>query len=204
MLLSAPLFGAWVKENKSIPVFSDRFQLYDYLLIEVICGEPITYLEFGVYKGESLRYWAQHIRHENATFFGFDTFEGLPEAWHFGGGLGQQKGAFDLRGVPPEINDKRVGLVKGLFSDTLPVFMQSQKLKNRTIVNIDCDLYSSTLFVLTKLDEILAPRSIIIFDEFNYVMDEFRAFQDYSKSYNREFRAIAATRNYRQVAFLAA
>lgn len=39
---------------------------------------PINYLEFGVYRGDSLRLWLDGISHPDSRFVGFDTFTGLP------------------------------------------------------------------------------------------------------------------------------
>jgi O-methyltransferase len=57
-------------------------------------------------------------------------------------------------------------------------------------VNIDCDLYSSALYCLTKIDPFLSKGTILIFDEFGEVLHEFRAACDYISSYCREFRVV--------------
>jgi O-methyltransferase len=61
-------------------------------------------------------------------------------------------------------------------------------------VNIDADLYSSTLFVLTQLHPIFKKGSILIFDEFSSVLHEFRAFEDYCVAYNVKFEVTASSR----------
>ena len=58
----------------------------------------IDYLEFGVYRGASIRAWVGLSAHKESRFIGFDSFEGLPERWS--GSLGA--GAFDAGGNIPE------------------------------------------------------------------------------------------------------
>ena len=65
----------------------------------------------------------------------------------------------------PRFDDERVGLWPGLFSKMLPKCLAVDWPNHRLVVHIDCDLYSSTLCVLTMLDRLLAPGSILLFDE---------------------------------------
>lgn len=157
--------------------------------------EEITYLEFGVYKGQSFKYWLENNKNQNSVFCGFDTFSGLPEDWgHI------PKGHFDTEGNIPFYDDNRYEFYKGLFQDTLPEFLKSNSdfLNKRIIVNFDADLYSSTLYVLLKISRFLNPGDILIFDEFFSVVNastEFRAFLDFNAVYNIEFDVIAKTAN---------
>ncbi|WP_323788698.1 class I SAM-dependent methyltransferase [Psychroserpens sp.] len=169
-----------------------RTQLYSFVN-QSIDNKPISYLEFGVFKGKSIKYWSQLNTHKDSLFHGFDTFSGLPESWdNFTGGL--EKGFFDTKGQLPQINDTRVAFYKGLFQDTFPSFMDNYNSENTLVINIDADLYSSTLFVLTMSHKILKKGSIIIFDEFSSMLHEFRAFEDYCKSYNVDFEVLASTK----------
>ena len=79
-----------------------------------------------------------------------------------------------------------------MFQDTLPRFVADFRARGRVIVNIDCDLYSSALYCLTKLDAALPKGTIIIFDEFGSVLHEFRAVHDYLSSYRRQFKVICS------------
>ena len=65
---------------------------------------------------------------------------------------------------------------------------------------MDADLYSSTLFVLTRLIPYLKRDDILIFDEFGVPTHEFRAFTDIVSSYNIKFEVLGAINNYLQVA----
>jgi hypothetical protein len=116
------------------------------------------FLEFGVAAGRSIRRIAAHAK----QVYGFDSFEGLPEDWYEGYG----KGHFAQPKLP-EV-PANVGLIKGWFEDTLPGFLE-QHPGPVSFLNIDCDLYSSTRFVLNALADRIGPGCVIQFDEyFNY------------------------------------
>nr|WP_321228521.1 class I SAM-dependent methyltransferase [uncultured Psychroserpens sp.] len=177
--------------GKNATFLESRNQLYTYINQE-LKNAPIAYCEFGVFQGASIKYWAKLNNNTASTFYGFDTFSGLPESWdNFTGGL--QKGFFDTKGQLPQMDDARVSFYKGLFQDTFPGFLENYKSDTTVVINIDADLYSSTLFVLTSAHHILKKGSIIIFDEFSSMLHEFRAFEDYCKAYNVAFEVVAAT-----------
>jgi hypothetical protein len=59
----------------------DHDALYHHAAVVVGRHEPVTYLEFGVAEGKSLRKMTQEFEHPDSIFVGFDSFVGLPEAW---------------------------------------------------------------------------------------------------------------------------
>jgi len=193
------LLKKWIKENCGVPILPDRFALYEFVQREYLKGEPICLLEFGVYKGESIFKWAEINVHSNSRFVGFDSFSGLPEDWN----SLLRKGAFDVAGAAPKTDDVRIAFVKGLFQDTLRNFLKEFQCDKRLVVHNDSDLYSSTDYCLSELDKVLLPGSIIIFDEFNSVLSEFRAWNDYLRSFMRKAKPIGVTVDYaQQAAFL--
>lgn len=126
-------------------------------VFEQVIGNRI-WLEFGVASGDSLRRLSQYA----PFIYGFDSFEGLPEDWtDENGGLQEPKGKFACD--PPKDLPINAQLVIGRFEDTLPIFLSS-KPKSFGLVHIDCDLYSSTKFVLDHLEPCL-DGTILIFDE---------------------------------------
>jgi hypothetical protein len=153
-------------------------------------------LEFGVHEGHSILYFSRENRSDRSRFFGFDTFSGLPEDWN----ADYPRGHFDTGGRPPKSDDCRVKFITGLFQETVPGFISRFKKDNKLIVNVDCDLYSSALYCLTKLDGILSKGTILIFDEFGDVLHEFRAVNDYMSSYRRKFGVICSHDNFYTIA----
>lgn len=131
-------------------------------------------LEFGVHKGTTLERIAARV---DGAAHGFDSFEGLPEDWTDS----REKGRFSLEGVPPRIAAANVVLHKGLFSETLPLFLASHP-EVVQFVHIDCDLYSSTKTVLNHLESHLVAGSLIVFDEYfgydGWELHEYRAFRE--------------------------
>ena len=178
----------WYHKNDQLPAFPDRKKYFDYVSASYIGDDAIDYLEFGVYQGESIRHWAQLNRNPNSRFHGFDSFEGLPEGW-----AGLPTGAYTTEGAIPVIDDPRVNFIKGWFQHTLPTFLKSYTAKNRILLHIDSDLYTSALYVLTMLHDLLPAGTIILFDEYSSPLHEFRAFNDYLSSYLREAKGIAIT-----------
>jgi hypothetical protein len=118
-------------------------------------------LEFGVFRGDSLRIIADHTAQ---TVFGFDSFEGLPEDWN----ALQKKGQFSLAGVAPQFEQKNITLVPGWFENTLAPFLAQHPGPAR-FIHVDADLYISAVTILTALKPRIAPGTVIQFDEyFNY------------------------------------
>jgi len=116
------------------------------------------FLEFGVATGSTI---SQIAKLTNGQVFGFDSFEGLPEAWR----TGYPKGAFSgpIPQVPPNVS-----LVKGWFSDTLPQFLREHP-EPVAFLHVDCDLYSSTKCIFDLLCPRIGPGCVMVFDEyFNY------------------------------------
>jgi len=196
-------FSQWRRKHKN-PGFNDfysykfkkdgRYKIYDYLLNVENATEAINYLEFGVAYGKTMRWWVSNNKNENSRFYGFDTFEGLPEDWHL-----YKKGEMSPENIPL-IDDTRLQFYKGLFQDTLRNFLDDFKNDKRKVINMDADLYTSTLYVLTTIAPYLKRNDIIIFDEFGVPLHEFKAFIEFSSSFYLKYEVIAAINNYFQLA----
>jgi O-methyltransferase len=175
---------------------AERRSLYRFVNDVALNHEPVDYLEFGVFEGDSIRQWLQVNSHPASQFVGFDTFRGLPEDWT----NEKRAGTFDVHGKLPQLHDSRARLVPGLFQQTLPETLKGFRFTHRLVVHIDCDLYSAALFCLASLDPFMPAGTIVIFDEFYDVLHEFAAFRDYSAAFTRQWRGLAYTDGYTQVA----
>jgi len=104
-----------------------------------------------------------------------------------------------VKGNIPKIDDARVRFHQGWFDETLPLFTLPER--ERLIINMDADLYSSTKFVLDALREEIAPGTIIIFDEFCDRAHELKAFDEFLQTTALKFRFKGATETLEHVAF---
>jgi len=180
--------------NKKVN-YEDRFKLHEFVFNEDINNDVIDYLEFGVAGGISFKWWVEKNTNPESRFYGFDIFTGLPEDFGV-----MKKHHYDTDGLVPNIKDKRVSFVKGLFQKSVPDFLIEYNSNRKKVIHMDADLYSSTLFVLTNLLPILKSGDVIIFDEFGVPMHEFRAFNDIVASYNLNYELSGAINNFLQIA----
>ena len=146
-------------------------------------------MEFGVYKGNSINFISATM--PDKIFYGFDSFEGLPENWR----TGFDKAAFDKNGDLPRVNDN-VRLIKGWFNETLPDFVKAHS-EPCAFIHVDCDLYSSTKTIFDNLKNQIVSGTVIAFDEyFNYPgwqQGEYKAFMEFVAEKNFDFEYIART-----------
>ncbi len=199
----------WISQQPKTGIFNDffslkrdynkRYTLYQYVVdTQHLQDEAIDYLELGVCGGQSFEWWLASNRNPASAFYGFDTFEGLPENW----GVFFNKG--DMSAAVPQLTDTRAEFIKGLFQQTLPPFLQTHALDNgkRKILHLDADLFSSTLFSLSMLFPYLKKDDVLFFDEFNVPNHEFFALKTFTDSFYIQTELIGAVNNYYQVALI--
>src|SRR6266404_8560847 len=102
----------WLREQHAFQYFQSRYDLYADIQSKILGEESIDYLEFGVRYGDSLFKWSTINIRPDSRFFGFDSFEGIPENWASVTGEAP-KGSFSVGGVVPQTNDSRIRFVKG-------------------------------------------------------------------------------------------
>jgi hypothetical protein len=108
-------------------------------------------LEFGVRGGTSIREIAAATAKQ---VHGFDWWRGLPHEWD----IYSPKGAC-LAARPVDL-PANVTLVDGLFSDTLEGFLGAHR-EPIGFVNLDCDLFASSYFVLHCLVDRFVTGSVV-------------------------------------------
>ena len=176
--------------------YERRYKLYEAIAqSDKLFEEPVDYLEFGVAGGLSFKWWLEKNKNPNSRFSGFDTFEGLPEKW---GAF--EKGSMAVALETLNITDTRAKFYKGLFQDTLIPFLEQYDNKNKKLIHLDADLFSSTIFTLSQLYRFLKPGDILLFDEFAVPQHEFLAFKIFTESFYVDYDVIGAANNYLFVA----
>lgn len=155
-------------------VCRDRFHVLS-IAARKVRAIPGLALEFGVFKGTTLKHIATEIG-PTRQVVGFDTFEGLPEDW---GDL-LPKGTFATK-VPSFEAYSNIDVEAGRIEDTLPVFLE-KKRQAIALVHIDCPYYEINVFILDRLLPFMPDRSIVVFDEYygypSYEDHEFRAWTE--------------------------
>lgn len=180
--------GRWMRDKGYRPRYrlAEKDQFWR-LLADKIGDCVVLYLEFGVWRGETTRAVANHLRHPRTALHGFDSFEGLPENWN----IGAEAGCFSTKGLAPELDDPRVRFHKGWFHQTLPGFVLPPH--EVLVINLDADLYSSTIYVLDQLRDAIVPGTYLYFDEFSDRHHELRAFDEFLARTSLRFELVAAT-----------
>ncbi len=198
------LLSKWIA-SQGRPAYSDfptnkfdydrRYKLYKHIIDNELNNEAVDYFEFGVANGVSFRWWMENITNGNSKFYGFDTFTGLPEDW---GPF--KKGDMSGGNEVPQIEGSRHQFFQGLFQKTLNGFLRTYTGGRRKVIFMDADLYTSTLYVLTMMSPWIEKGDIVIFDEFNVPLHEFKAFREWTEACYIKYTVIAEANNYYHVA----
>lgn len=184
--------------SEKIPVFYTRQDEIKWLMkklpVKGLC------LEFGVWRGTTINCAA--ACHKNRNFYGFDSFDGLPENWNLGDKI-VTVDEFKMSNMPNVLSN--VHLIKGLFQDTLINWWNENK-NDIAYLHIDSDIYSSAKFVLNVLRDGITKNTIVRFDELvdwneftkkdaikyaNWREHEWKAFEEFVKDTGKSFIPIS-------------
>ena len=146
------------------------------------------YLEFGVYEGASFNLSMRSAEKffpkgspDSPRFFAFDSFQGLPaihpERDSAVYGQGQYEAGLDTfkKNIKKASRGWEIVTVPGFFDSSLtPQLLQEHKLRQAAFVNIDCDLYGSTLTALRFVTPLLRTGSVLYFDDWFFSSGDMR------------------------------
>ena len=186
---------SWVFSLAKLPeLHFNRWQFFDSIVKKSIVSRP--FYEFGVWRATSFKYLIKYFK----KGYGFDTFTGLPEDWDTGNHV-EGKGTYTSNGNVPEIAGGHFTV--GKFEDTLPNFF-CERRPMASVINLDSDLYSSTMCALNYSKSVMDKDTILIFDEFiineNWEQDEFKALNDFCSKYRLDYEVVSVSFFSKQVA----
>jgi hypothetical protein len=142
--------------------------------------------EYGVDKGKSFIQLCK-LNKDNETF-GFDAFLGLPNGVWPGNMIHQ--GMFNYDGQIPFDIPSNGTIINGWFNKTLPKFNYRQSVAK--FLHIDCDVYSSTVDILTNLVDKIVPGTVIVFDDYcnhpNWRQGEWLAWLNFVQKNNIKYK----------------
>jgi O-methyltransferase len=193
------------RDNRDIMQVVNIEECVRYIAREKIEG---AFVETGVYTGGASGYALRAlVRHEatcSRSYWGYDSFEGMPQPtakdgtraieWMFGKGE-RNPSPTDLdgrlEGSEMNLSDftrtknylSRSGypkhlihVIKGWFQETLPT--TREKIGPIAILRMDGDFYESTKIVLDTLYEQVVPGGVIIIDDYGTFFEGCRAAVD--------------------------
>ncbi len=180
----------WVLSLEEKPsLHFNRWSIFD--LATSLSDQSRPFYEFGVWMGDSFRYLMKSYE----KGFGFDTFEGLPEDWR-----SVPKGSYSSFGTVPEIPGGE--FIVGEFDKTLPTFFATDRPK-AALINLDADLYGSTLSALKNARSVIDEQTVIIFDELiinkGWQQDEFKALNEFCALFDLRYEVLALSLYTKQV-----
>jgi hypothetical protein len=182
---------------RTVPNFECDYDLHEWVVktqLDSKLNDGLV-LEFGVATGRTINHFARLL--PSRWIHGFDSFEGLPENWT----SRMPKGFFARKSYPRVAFNCRLHV--GWFEKTLPTFITNYAAPIQ-LLHVDCDLYSSTDYLLRHLKNQIVPGTVIIFDEYmNYPgwqSDEFAAWREFVRNYDFQYEYIGRVSRHQQVA----
>tara|TARA_X000000368_G_C23044614_1_gene718574 strand:+ start:846 stop:1565 length:720 start_codon:yes stop_codon:yes gene_type:complete len=191
--LSLDCYKFFEKDMKNSSIFIKPVDIRKYAVSRGINNSKDKndlFLEFGVFRGESINIFSKILKERNLEIYGFDSFEGLEEDWSMN--EYNPTGTFSLNKKKPHVPNN-ANLIQGKVQNTLEEFLKKNKEKKIIFSHMDMDTYMPTKFTLVKIKPFLTKGSILLFDQFygypNWQNHEFKAFKEVFK--DEEYKYIA-------------
>jgi hypothetical protein len=175
-----------------------------YEAFKMVSDLPGSIVELGVFKGESLLFFAKlmeifNVNDRSCSVIGFDNFHGfeqlhekdgkpdertgkVPGGWSSAGHYDELKALINLfdhdRMVPQK---PRINLVEGDICKTVPEYVKENPGLRIRLLNIDCDMYEPTLVTLQHLYPQVVSGGVVLIDEYGFTEfpGESRAVEEY-------------------------
>ena len=157
-----------IKDHKMLYELTSVLPIQPFELVALLDIPEGLCLEFGVASGASTCMLHRLIQRD---IHGFDSFQGMPEDW----GTALKRG--DFAGIVPR-TEPGIHLITGWIEHTLPPFLE-QHSGPIAFANIDVDIYSTTKFILEKIEPRLVKGSILMVDDLT----------DFSACFNHQCKA---------------
>lgn len=147
-------------------------------------------LEFGVYQGNSLLCLHQALEEldlDHVRIFGFDSFQGLPDAPEMEADWSPGQFRSDLEFTRERLESggvdwNRTTLIEGFYEDSLTDEVRREhEIEKASLIMVDCDLYTSTREALAFCAPLIHDRAVIFFDDWHSTDEsqgEQRAFRE--------------------------
>lgn len=162
-----------------------------YEAYRLVSDLPGSVVELGVFKGESLLWFARLMEMLNnndrsAYVIGFDNFKGFESLHEKDGAADSQVDKVVGGWSPAEYYEdllklinifdhdrmagqkKRIRLVEGDICETVPVFAAENPGTRIRLLNLDCDMYEPTLVGLQHLYPMVVPGGVVLLDEYGF------------------------------------
>ena len=182
---SADYISNFLEEVLLVP---SRENLWEIAINQLAPGSRI--IELGVYKGYSINRLAKIAASRDIDAVGFDTFEGLKEAW---AGTSFIEGSYSNQGRLPK-TARNVSLKKGQFRETIPKFLE-QNERAISLIHFDVDTYQSTKEALGLMHDVFKPGLLLVFDEYlgypNWRNGEYLAWTNFAKNEGLAWKYLA-------------
>lgn len=160
-----------------------------------MCTDLTDVYQFGVYTGRSLKGMVHHgtFRPRVRAFWGFDSFSGMPDETLMADKKESKlaaafpKGMFDVKTLLPKdanqtpaeavasfVHDSRLTLLEGFYDVVLTnKLAKTHGMRPALYVDIDCDLYSSTITALRWMlkSNLIVPGTFVGYDDWKYGRD---------------------------------
>jgi hypothetical protein len=117
----------------------------------------VLYMEFGVHRGATTRYWSKLVCNPRSKLHGFDSFEWLSENWI----PTRPQRSLCSSGTSASNRRPADSILRGSFERTAPDYRFPPH--DVLVLNFDAYLYTSTIFVQNALECAIVPWNIHLF-----------------------------------------